>query len=988
MKPIAQKFIDKAVSSATQHGATIFFSGTVLKHHVTSKGKDERILIISDQFAAYYSKKGDTPNYNYWIDIDDMCFESSMITLKFKGYDDMKFEYDKGTAPDLDQIISETIQRLVHPEEIEKMPGFQNQKNNFKRFYPTCKSMYSRFISHISSRNIKLNDNGKNMVRFILSQATSRLVFSSENIEKVIQYLIDSLRLSTHVESLYIPSVVGTDVFYALAVFLRKPSNIIHIKTSKQEIENFTRFCQSIWEKKDPANQLTALSFVDSDFDQYSLSELSNAISNSKINSLTFENPTNEDGNLEDHFFMSNFPELKLFGLSRMNINNLDNLLQKLSNIKVLSLTSLQNTDIKTIFETVSKANLSSLSFLNVSGNTCKPKTTVSSLPNTLQRLDASFVEFEDNSLVEFFTSIFQKKWKGLFKLSLSNIRASDKEISSLMKKMRRMEPVAQLSHFSWNGNTISEDFFSFLENFDQIKTLFLDCCFLECNSRTFNAFLDVLPALENLIVLSIKGDGSNSVVAQNFPKLCKIIKKSRSIQRLNVSFNAIGDEGISQIQSLIEASKQIIAVAFDGCKVSSIDKIIQMADNISNLKKSIFLDFPSFEIRDLLSRGSAPPNLLDDLRIKLKAAYLKTDENNDNQSDNDDDDHHKHKHHKHGDNNDKYYDSSAFWNMNIEEYKEPTTDEFPEYLTPKLLSVIEKGDQPQNNKNKRKYSNDDDYSESRDDDDDSDDRNKRRRKKNRRNSDSDDSDDNDYEDNDDSSDRNRKKKSNRNNKKSHRNRNSDSDDDDDSDDDYSNRRKRKSSKKINKKSRKRRDSDDSDRSDDDSDEDSDKSWKRRKDKKNKSSKRLAISDDEESDDDSYRGSRKKKSNNKRKRLQLSDDDSESDNPRRRNKKSSKRKTSRDSDSDDDSDDDDSYKNRNKNKSSKRNLKKSRRNLSNSDSENDSDSDSDGGSRGKKSGKDGIWKFPLEMSPNSEKKAIKQLEAKFSIKSLNEAIMS
>lgn len=1031
MRNIKSSSIKEARRHAQKQSKHIFYTGTVLKYHVNSNGKDERILLITDLFVSYYSKKGENTNINYWIELNEFSFQNKdkniLINLKFDQNEKMKFECP--SKSNVGQIILESIKHMSIRKDL-KVEGV-NPKFCFSVLPRT---IFNIFISQVLRNNNDISKTLKKSIRMICRLHSKIIGFMPNMIEKYFPFLLNSIIYSNYIESLRIPELDKTDVFKCLSEYLQKESiadsTLFHIGIAKQDMKNFQLFCDSLSKYKSSNNKISAVTFVNTEFNKESVMILSKAINKSNgkgsycINSLGFENATKTDVNFVQSFFPNseslqnvNSP-IKYLSISRMRIDNISNFISLLKGVRVLSL-SYMNIEVSSIFQAISNTGMNDLNFLNVSGNFFNESSSYAKkLPSSLQRLDANEVNFyvqnpeseNGNSMVDFYISVLNKKWNSLFYLSFSHISvhnnnegafSPDSSLKYLFSKLKKCKTASCeiLKGLSFSGNYVNNEFFEFIKKCRNLRALFINYVFT-VQSSNLDSFCEVLSDfLPNLNTLSVIGDlNNNKVIGEKFTLFCKALKKCKSLQCLIVSDNLIGSKGVEALSCLFDrndrennVSETLNSICFENCSVDSIQPLIELAEKAAATGRSVLLDYPTTEVWRLKEMRIANKEQIKELRKKFEIAYLTKNDK------------------KSGSKivSDEIKEINEYWEKPFSEYKVPVNDYFPEYLTPKLIGELNSPDKVN-----------------------IDDRTERISKVKNKKSDSDsdgesDSDSDSESSSDDESERKSKKnKKMKNKKKSHASSESEEGSDDDEVDSSNKTSRKKHKKKINNSS-------DSEADEDESDEDD----KNKKSKKTKSKKKSSDSESDEisdsSDDDDESDNKKKKKSikktkkkvtdtssdddydpwkrnkNKTKRKYINSDDDESEEVQKKkkmNSKKSKRVFNESSDDDDDFDEDSfrSY----KHSQSKRH--KNSHKISESDSNSDYDDAIDfrksskrsskaknKNSKRKKSNKNDFdddiennQDFPLSISPKKEKEIMKDIKKKFSITRLQDMIIN
>lgn len=264
----------------------------------------------------------------------------------------------------------------------------------------------------------------------------------------------------------------------------------------------------------------------------------------------------------------------------------------------VTSMTSLYLTnlslEVSNIFRllTQQEAGLSpKLTTIDISG--CKFQAGLSDtyvFPPTIHTIIMRNVKWNVENLIRF---LGKQEFQNMVELDFSSAQMKDKDFDLLSASLPiRIEdqieaPSPMVSAIIWDSNPINPSLLKFFSMFKLLKKISLNECFFNRNESN-----NVLVGLKEMLTKSVEiVDFSIKRTMRTFKT--KFIKDFSSVfmnhphlKKLDVSYNAIGDDGVELLFDIIKHNSNITNISFDGSEV------VRQATLLSFYKSLSALDY------------------------------------------------------------------------------------------------------------------------------------------------------------------------------------------------------------------------------------------------------------------------------------------------------------------------------------------------------------------------------------------------------------
>ncbi|OHS97798.1 hypothetical protein TRFO_09215 [Tritrichomonas foetus] len=246
------------------------------------------------------------------------------------------------------------------------------------------------------------------------------------------------------------------------------------------------------------------------------------------------------------------------------------------------------NIQISEILSILSKVPASKLKTLDLSNNSCiTPINDKISFPITIRKVIMNHV----NWIIRNFHKVFSLSCNANrdVTLSLSYATFQDRKLEDAMKEFFNLlgkTTSPTLSALYWNGFPTDQKFFQFLQKAINIKFVSFSDSQIK-NVRYFQSFIESAKLLNTIDIHSL----SDSKKINEIMKV--VLKKSRTIQRLDISHNDINDQSFKKIVELLSSNNNIQQILLDDLKNVSFKEYQQFLNLLESRCTNLRVSFP-----------------------------------------------------------------------------------------------------------------------------------------------------------------------------------------------------------------------------------------------------------------------------------------------------------------------------------------------------------------------------------------------------------
>jgi hypothetical protein len=543
-------------ASAKKRSNHIFFIGPVSK--TEKKVHEDRILVITDVFIAFYIEPRLSKTRYFWSDITSYSFKHEKI----------KF----GTAKDTLQLTGQDIHVIDRQFRILLQGSLSANDFSMTQAEPLRAPALSfgnwgplgRYAGLCMKAKKPPNPEIVTTLTGLLRTSahsfdTSKYEFGPKWNENS-SPLYESLSLIPFLEQLIVKKQKSekdrsVNVLSELTKNLPKFLTLQHLSVEVFE-RKWKDFCDGL--KRSPIKSLT----IQSGLKQSNFGCLKGI----QLTSLTVCGIGFKDSPMPKFISEVLIPlsSLTVFGLQGCRKVSVKDIVSALPNLTSLSLIECKLEVLESITFTAPLNSLRALCLAKNKGS----KGLISEWPTNLIRLDLMGVHWTPETLKTFWDSASGRTWSGgaefsIQKLAFKGQSGEQKDISAFWPILVSVVPCS-ITSWCWDLTSVDDRLWDFLGQCRYLKRLVFHSAFNVSNRESIHGLIRILPQLGNLrtlIITSKKGDPGSIFIS-----LLDALVRS-PITHLDVSYSRSGEPGLVKLAELIRENGQLQAVTFDSIK-------------------------------------------------------------------------------------------------------------------------------------------------------------------------------------------------------------------------------------------------------------------------------------------------------------------------------------------------------------------------------------------------------------------------------------
>ncbi|OHT04645.1 hypothetical protein TRFO_27783 [Tritrichomonas foetus] len=387
--------------------------------------------------------------------------------------------------------------------------------------------------------------------------------------DSVLKVLLNSLEYSTDIHDVLIGGKNFSHFYTNLDIILRKNKNIVKLHLYHYDREDdFARFVSQL-----SNSSVIYITFERISFSANMVKELVKCVPNMPITNVTFIDCVLCPTVLEPIFgIASSIKNAEQFSIiNDKSISTIENKfsLQMINfaietQIQSLSLVNCQ-LDIVQLFTALSNSDVS-IQHLDLSGNKCsKSYKATYVLPPSLHKLILKNIHWSRNSLLRL---IGKQQFQSMVEIDFSGAQMKDDRLEFLHQNLPQTPPSPMIYSIHWDSNRISVPLLEFFSKYKLLKEISLNDCTFP-NREANDVFQAMMDMVQNTNLSGI------SLQKTMRPFKNKFMKKFRSVfishqtlTVIDISDNAIGEEGLDLLLEVLKCNTRIVAVNFDGSEL------------------------------------------------------------------------------------------------------------------------------------------------------------------------------------------------------------------------------------------------------------------------------------------------------------------------------------------------------------------------------------------------------------------------------------
>ena len=595
-----------------------FFVATYVQFYLCKKSVFSGSISISREYPWAKLKSISSPQNT------QLCFEfqDNKVTIETKKVDIISAElsnlFFQMFPPEFNAKLSFPIERIA--------PNSKTNKSLFQYlFLSFCKangcSISDTFFKKLS-KSLKNNPDLLNLTEFPLDKKLAKSIFSALNVTQQIKRVVvqetkyfalfDTLaNLVSHNKQLEGFEIVdvkkGTD--FELFMDSLTGSSVVSLKFSKfhftQQNFGYLIYCNQ-------SQHIEELEFSECDLDEKKMSfflKLSDRFENLHTFALNHDFNTITQSILRNvkRFFMNSC-------ITTVEFRN-------------------ANINIKDFFTAINggEAPLQSIDLsLNIFTSLTDPvtKTIPESFvfPPTLKKLNLSKVKWETDSLIYMLT---EQQFISQCTVDYSNLTLFNDDWDHFYTLLdKATEPLKPPISIKYKHNMIDPRFIMFLTKMHPLIRLNLSGCYYD-SDKMVSILNSLVVLVQTLSLRKFSMAGSKKCV--HAPVICELLPvmtSTNTIIKLDISNNAIGNQGIEILQRFVEQNDQLESLEFDGCYPTQLQPYISLLKSLCQSQSLTTCHNPREDLQRLVQMF---PNSKELIQTVWQAV---TDHLNDNRDD------------------------------------------------------------------------------------------------------------------------------------------------------------------------------------------------------------------------------------------------------------------------------------------------------------------------------------------------------------------
>ena len=259
--------------------------------------------------------------------------------------------------------------------------------------------------------------------------------------------------------------------------------------------------------------------------------------------------------------------------------------------------------DLHLFFECMAQnAESITISELDLSANVCpKEFTGKYLLPGSLEFVKLKKVKWEGNSLLHL---MGMHDFLSMLEIDVSQAVLTDAQVTQLLDLIPDEPPCQSIKGIRWCFNPLSVKLIQLFSKLKYLKTLSISHCYFP-NMTSLESVVESLIDLlskTNLRKFSIAGTLA-PLKGSWMSQMQEVLSHHQTIQHLDISGNAIGDEGISVLREILQINSRISTINFDDQDLSSPDELIAFLRFLAKTESVHSVVEPKAEIRRLTDK-------------------------------------------------------------------------------------------------------------------------------------------------------------------------------------------------------------------------------------------------------------------------------------------------------------------------------------------------------------------------------------------------
>ncbi|OHT15871.1 hypothetical protein TRFO_13704 [Tritrichomonas foetus] len=404
------------------------------------------------------------------------------------------------------------------------------------------------------------------------------------------EILIDSITIGPSVTAITIPANPRQPNWIHIEKILKFNSKLTSITFNDKIDSSFYKMVDDI------SYSIESVKFCDSQFQSDAAKYLASFLLKAKVHSLAFCNACDFSflSKLVSAGDMRQIKSLSLESMKNIDTNIIFKNFKGLRKLKIIN----SDVDISLFINTLSSSNLEKFSV--ISGAAVSDINPNLIIPRSLTSITFSKVRWENDSFTDTWTKFSQHQpSSSKLKLNFSGATPTDEVWQEFFEILPQMPKLPKLTKLKFESNPMKSQFIQFLRLLPNLRKLSIAGCLSQDYPALNEQFAQFLSSTSSLKELSISGN-EYGVLRTSIIPILNEIRKNKSIEKLNVSNNNFGDNGMIALQELLKTNTVIHSINIIGNKIESADILESFFSTVEERKLPLHFEFPKDDVKSM----------------------------------------------------------------------------------------------------------------------------------------------------------------------------------------------------------------------------------------------------------------------------------------------------------------------------------------------------------------------------------------------------
>ena len=576
------------ISGLAKKGNRVVYQNALTKFTVNDgKPNSGYFIALTNYYIAFCDKKQSKfENLIYYDQITSINFADKKIEIGYNKEDKTKKVILESKEIDkINKAIVDYLSKILTQQEAAKLDI--KAKEDSTGTDEKCTIPTTRYL--VKDHN---EDKEKIDINFLKTLQSHFKVLRITDVDNTDSAFYGVLKDADFIESVELPR-------FPSLLENNQPLPFAHLLVSGLGDDSFDNFYDSLSQSPESAesNKLTGISLVECKLSDSNLEKLIDLASNNKYVSLSIQK-----SDIPSSFYQSLEKveeSLQMLNLDHCTVN-ITELVQYTTFLRSLSISN-SNIKIGEFIDDLQNKNFENLEMINLSGNKSGNITFDKKLlPQTLQVVDVSNVQWTKDSLLSFLKLLFEDNYRHGIKLNIGYAQLDDESgWSEIIGYLKNCNP-SQLTELNWSGNPISSEFSEFLSKCSNLKILRANLALDKAsNLPEFGEAVSQLGSLEEFYAYG----STDHSVGPNIKDFIEKLSGASKLKIIDFHSQKIESDGLQAISELAASINSLETINVDDCNVNNIKELLSFTNSLAKSQRAINVSYLDEEIESLKSK-------------------------------------------------------------------------------------------------------------------------------------------------------------------------------------------------------------------------------------------------------------------------------------------------------------------------------------------------------------------------------------------------